>query len=91
MISESVLPSKSQLIKICREQDKLDHSKLGISGIQILKDRVIIAIFIAEILRQNTVSAAEENNALGAFKECLGSRSALLAELETYESKDDLK
>ena len=91
MISESVLPSKSLLIKICREQYKLDHSKLGISGIQILKDRVIIAIFIAEILRQNTDSAVEDSNAIEAFKECLGSRSALLTELETYQSKDDLK
>ena len=51
MISESTMPTKSELIQICRKDYNLDHSKLGFNGIAVLKDRVIMAIYIAEMLK----------------------------------------
>ena len=52
MLSESVLPNKSQLIKVCKENYRLDHAKLQLSGIATHKDKVVMAIYIAEMLRE---------------------------------------
>ena len=48
VVSESVIPAKGNLIKICKEQYNVSHSQLKLSGLQSLKDRVILAIYMAE-------------------------------------------
>ena len=55
MISEAVLPAKNQLIKVCKEIYGMDHTKLALTGIPVHKDRVVLAIFIAEVLKMNKV------------------------------------
>lgn len=47
MLSESVLPNKSQLIKVCKENYRLDHAKLQLTGVSTHKDKVVMAIYIA--------------------------------------------
>ena len=78
MISDSVLPSKSHLIKICKDTHGLDYTSLGLTGAPCYKDRVILAIFIAEILKSNQKSI----DSLPAFKDLLGSRTKLVKELD---------
>ena len=55
MVSDAVIPAKGQLIQICRSHYNLDHQKLGLTGIPILRDRVIMALYMAEMA--NTVDA----------------------------------
>lgn len=83
MVSESILPSKGELIKVCREKYKLDHSKLDLQGIPILKDRVVMAIYIAEMLQKEPELVSEEDT-LGAFQEILGTRKTLQDEFKQY-------
>jgi len=50
MLSDGILPSKGRLIQICKHDYKLEHARLSLSGIPVLKDRVIMAIYIAEMV-----------------------------------------
>ena len=53
---------------------------MNLSGIPVLKDRVVMAIFIAEMLKGKT------DDALVAFQDLLGSRSALSDEFKKYSN-----
>ena len=53
IISETTMPSKSLLVKTCKEVYGLDYTKLGLNGLTVAKDRVIMAIYIAEQLKQH--------------------------------------
>ena len=53
MVSDSVLPSKTRLIKLCKTTYKIDHSSLKLTGIESFKDRVILAMYIGAILEKH--------------------------------------
>lgn len=51
MLSDSVLPPKGRLIEICKKDYSLDHASLRLTGIPVHKDRVILALYIAEMTK----------------------------------------
>ena len=56
MLCDSVLPPKGRLIELCKKEYGLDHASLRLTGIPVHKDRVVLAIYIAE-LTKGSVSA----------------------------------
>ena len=50
MPSDTVLPSKSILIKICKTELNIDYSKLNLNKMPSLKDRIIFAIYMHHVL-----------------------------------------
>ena len=64
MMSDSVLPPKGRLIQICKQEYKLDHARLNLTGIPALKDRVIMAIYISEMV---SVCRTNDKTMLEAF------------------------
>ena len=79
MVSDSVLPPKGELIQVCQNVYKVNHSKLKLTGLASLKDRVIMAIYIA-------AKVQGEEDLLAEFKRALGSRETLVSELDKYSA-----
>eukprot|EP00347_Sterkiella_histriomuscorum_P010411 403376406 len=46
MISNNLLPKKSTLIQICKEELQIDYRKLKFKGLNSIKDRIILVIFM---------------------------------------------
>lgn len=50
MPSDAVLPSKSFLIRICKNELKVDYSKFNLNRMPSLKDRIIFVIYMHHVL-----------------------------------------
>lgn len=60
MISDAVLPTKSQLIKILKEHLHVDYRLFKLEGLKNIKERIIIMIFIYhKVLREDSQSNDE--------------------------------
>ena len=83
MISEAVLPPKGHLIKQCKEEYGLDHAALRLTGIPVHKDRVVLALYLAELTRGQS-NTSDPQSVIDTFTELLGSRSKLVSEFQSY-------
>ena len=90
MVSDSVLPSKQALIKICREKLNIEHSAFKLTGLPSFKDRIVLAIYIYHKLIKGSVPRQDLESMLGVgveralledFSDLLSERPTLLSEL----------
>ena len=98
MVSDSVLPSKQALIKICRDKLNIEHSAFKLTGLPCFKDRIIMAIYIYyKLVGDNNMTRKElehrfgpevESGLLEKFAVHLGDRASLQSELDQIRSSE---
>jgi hypothetical protein len=60
LINDNTLPTKSQLIKICKERLFIDYREFKADGIKNIKDKIILLMFIYHKLIKKEVSNREK-------------------------------
>ena len=80
--NDSLLPPKGQLIQICKNDYFFPHTKLNLKGIASLKDRVIFAIYMGAMIKNQFQGLRTTDS--DTFEELLGDRKALLKDFQKY-------
>ena len=86
-LSDNLIPSKSILIKICKNEYRVDHGSLQLVGMPQFKDRVIMTIYVASKVQgcQNK-QISEIMDQFEKYLETQEESQELLNELQTYRA-----
>jgi len=69
MINESTLPTKSQLIKVLKEELHLDYRLFEAPGVASIKERIILLIFIRHALIREEVAIRSRDGIVKVLSE----------------------
>ena len=53
LINDSILPSKNELIRVCKEDLNIDYRKIKLKGLVSIKEKIIMIIFMYHLVVDN--------------------------------------